>query len=86
MGAIKHINMKQTAVEWLRRETIQLLAQAMQGTLNIDTLEGDVYRIVTQAKEMEKEQIVNAYNDCEWTGDHEDGEQYYRETFKQQEQ
>jgi len=73
--------MKQTAVEWLRRETIQLLAQAMQGTLNIDTLEGDVYRIVTQAKEMEKEQIVNAYNDCEWTGDHEDGEQYYNETF-----
>jgi|LakMenEpi03Aug12_release.lakeMendotaPanAssembly.Ray.scaffolds.fasta_scaffold2258500_1 hypothetical protein len=72
---------KQTAVEWLRRETIQLLAQAMQGTLNIDTLEGDVYRIVTQAKEMEKEQIVNAYNDCEWTGDHEDGEQYYNETF-----
>ena len=73
--------MKQTAVEWLRRETIQLLAQAMQGTLNIDTLEGDVYRIVTQAKEMEKEQIVNAYNDCEWTGDYEDGEQYYNETF-----
>jgi hypothetical protein len=72
---------KQTAVEWLRRETIQLLAQAMQGTLNIDTLEGDVYRIVTQAKEMEKEQIVNAYNDCEWTGDHEDGEQYYNQTF-----
>jgi hypothetical protein len=30
---------------------------------------------------MEKEQIVNAYNDCEWTGDHEDGEQYYNETF-----
>ena len=51
---------KQTAVEWLRRETIQLLAQAMQGTLNIDTLEGDVYRIVTQAKEMEKEQIIEA--------------------------
>jgi hypothetical protein len=74
--------MKQTAVEWLRRETIQLLAQAMQGTLNIDTLEGDVYRIVTQAKEMEKEQIVNAYNDCEWTGDHEDGEQYYKETYE----
>jgi hypothetical protein len=53
--------MKQTAVEWLKRETIQLLAQAMQGTLNIDTLEGDVYRIVTQAKAMEKEQIEEAF-------------------------
>jgi hypothetical protein len=39
-------------------------------------------QIIEQAKEMEKEQIVNAYNDCEWTGDHEDGEQYYKETFK----
>ena len=39
-------------------------------------------QIIEQAKEMEKEQIVNAYNDCEWTGDHEDGEQYYNETFK----
>jgi hypothetical protein len=74
--------MTQTAVEWLRQEAIQLLAQAMQGTLNIDTLEGDVYRIVTQAIEMEKQQIVNAYNDCEWTGDHEDGEQYYKETYE----
>jgi hypothetical protein len=34
---------------------------------------------------MEKERIVNAYNDCEWTGDYEDGEQYFNETFKQQE-
>jgi hypothetical protein len=34
---------------------------------------------------MEKERIVKAYNDCEWTGDYEDGEQYFNETFKQQE-
>jgi hypothetical protein len=79
--------MKQTAVEWLRRETIQLLAQAMQGTLNIDTLEGDVYRIVTQAKAMEKEQIMTAFTQGDIFGaDYFDGvniteENYYNQTF-----
>jgi hypothetical protein len=65
---------KQTAVEWL---FIQLYENfEMKG----DGREMDV--ILEQAKAMEKEQIVNAYNDCEWTGDHEDGEDYYNETFK----
>ncbi len=72
--------MKQTAVEWLRRETIQLLAQAMQGTLNIDTLEGDVYRIVTQAKAMEKEQIIDAYETSHISMM--TAEQYYKETYE----
>jgi hypothetical protein len=79
--------MKQTAVEWLRRETIQLLAQAMQGTLNIDTLEGDVYRIITKAKAMEKEQIMTAFTQGDIFGaDYFDGvniteENYYNQTF-----
>jgi hypothetical protein len=64
--------MKQTAVEWLVEQYKKV------GGIPIS--------MADQAKEMEKEQIVNAYNDCEWTGDHEDGEQYYNETFKQQEQ
>ena len=62
--------MKQTAVEWFYQ---RILAK-------------DIKEVFEQAKAMEKEQIVNAYNDCEWTGDHEDGEKYYNETFKQQEQ
>jgi len=60
--------MKQTAVEWL----VEKLDQNFDYVA--DTL-------IEQAKEMEKNQIVNAYNDCEWTGDYEDGEQYYNETF-----
>ena len=60
--------MKQTAVEWLVDELI------LEG-FNVPKVFYD------KAKEMEKEQIGNAYNDCEWTGDHEDGEQYYNETF-----
>jgi len=63
--------MKQTAVEWLADKML---------TEHHSKIEWD--RIVDQAKAMEKEQIVNAYNDCEWTGDHEDGEQYYKETYE----
>ena len=62
--------MKQTAVEWLASQLGEHIIW-----------EEKIIDLVEQAKEMEKEQIVNAYNDCEWTGDHEDGEQYYNETF-----
>ena len=48
--------MKQTAVEWLVYESMKLVAQVMTGTLNEDTIEDDVNRIVTKAKAMEKEQ------------------------------
>lgn len=50
--------MKQTAVEWLVEESMKLVAKAMTGTLNKDTIEDDVYRIVTKAKEMEKEEKI----------------------------
>ena len=59
--------MKKTAVEWLHEIAKQR---------ELDKFDWE------QAKAMEKEQIVNAYNDCEWTGDHEDGEQYYKETYE----
>ena len=51
--------MKQTAVEFFVDESMKLVAQAMTGTLNEDTIEDDVYRMVTKAKEMEKEQIID---------------------------
>ena len=64
-----------TAVEWLVEEMPVIDWQDPYWKIKLQ-----------QAKAMEKEQIENAYNDCEWTGDHEDGEQYYNKTFKQQEQ
>jgi hypothetical protein len=69
--------MKQTAVEWLKKRI------RVELTYEQDILFEELF---DQAKAMEKEQIVNAYNDCEWTGDHEDGEQYYKETYNKQEQ
>ena len=79
--------MKQTAVEWL----LTYLPQ-------IDYGNDPYYRdIIVQAKEMEKEQIINAREDghistyaeygetpkCYLDGGH---EQYYNETFKSDEQ
>jgi glucose-6-phosphate 1-dehydrogenase len=69
--------MKQTAVEWLQKQ-LECFGNKHELQMSWATVD----ELLEQAKAMEKEQIVNAYNDCEWTGDHEDGEQYYNETFK----
>ena len=53
---------KQTAVNFLRDEAIKLIVQAMQGTLNENTLEHQISQIVTKAMAMEREQIIDAYN------------------------
>jgi vacuolar-type H+-ATPase subunit H len=64
-----------TAVEWL--------ALYIKGITSLNCDE-----VIEQAKEMEKEQIKNAYytggDDVEDNRDRE-AEQYYNETFKQQE-
>jgi len=64
-----------TAVEWLV-EQLPLIQQ-----------EGLRY-VIEQAKQMEKEQIIDAYyqGDADSDNIHVDAEQYYNETFKQQEQ
>ena len=69
--------MKQTAVEFLVDEFKEKLIG--------NNVPEWVEKIIQQAKEMEKEQIIEAndegnYN--EWMGDNVTGEQYYNETFK----
>ena len=62
--------MKQTAVEWLRKE---LLKRDMDISIK------DLFE---QAKEMENEQIIDAYDKGEFNqGCNGDAEQYYNETF-----
>jgi DNA polymerase elongation subunit (family B) len=67
-----------TAVGWITVEAMKLFTQAMTGTLNEYTLEDDVSKIITKAKEMEKQQIIDAYNN----GDNRSAEEFYNETFK----
>jgi hypothetical protein len=62
--------MKQTAVEWLVEQYKKV------GGISISMAE--------QAKEMEREQIKNAWLNSLTKGDFNSAEQYYNETFKQQ--
>jgi hypothetical protein len=64
---------KQTAVEWLEQELRKPLFVMVRDAFN-------------PAKAMEKEQIVDAYDNGaeEWTPiEYSDGQQYYNETFNQ---
>ena len=75
-----------TAVEFLVKEFSDMLGpldiKPMQDLLLVDAIK--------RAKEMEKEQIIYAHvaghNAPSSTLKHYDAEQYYNETFKQQEQ
>ena len=62
---------KQTAVEWLEKEFNKL--EATVGVYGI------MYSLIDQAKEMEKEQIINAYESYpSWPMS---SEEFYNETY-----
>ena len=64
---------KQTAVEWLQEKLLISLSDELK------CLNG----FFVIAKEMEKEQIIDAINHgCSDWGSFKDGEQYYNETYK----
>ena len=73
--------MKQTAVEWLVDESMKLVIQYMQGTLNENTLDDVIHEITTKAKQIEKDQIMDAYTHDRFLLKI-SAEQYYNETFK----
>ena len=66
-----------TAVEWLEKEFVKL-----ESTIGVH---GVMYEIIEQAKEMEKQQIIQAYYQNGWNdNDNEhNAEQYYNKTYKQ---
>jgi arginine decarboxylase-like protein len=66
--------MKQTASEWL-------IDQLEKHYVKVDIKNTAVFY---QAKEMEKQQIIDAYNEggCNWDSELE-AEQYYNDTFRE---
>jgi hypothetical protein len=58
--------MEKTPVEWLIDEAMELVLQYMNGTLNEETLDDDIYRIGTKAKEMEKEKLESLKDFDTW--------------------
>jgi hypothetical protein len=63
-----------TAVQWLIHQLI---------TENEVTLKGENYKLFELAKQMEKEQIIKAFNEGTFANDERvNAEQYFNETFK----
>ena len=75
------VDKQQTAVEWLEDAIDRIIE-----TYDVDMMRYHLEKAYEQAKEMEKEQIINAYKADLHPCSDEDAEQYYNETFKQQEQ
>jgi hypothetical protein len=68
---------KQTAVDWLEKEFVKL-----ESTVGVH---GVMYELIEQAKEMEKDQIIDAHYEgqCDNTEGYpiEISKQYYNETY-----
>ena len=72
-------NKEQTAVEWLTEQLIKLIPPGNELSIGV---------MFDKAKEMEKQQIMDAFVEC-WKSNVPDGvecklsaEEYYNETFK----
>ena len=76
--------MKQTAVEFLIEELNNIKSSSTDQYGKIIFLEKEFIRVLDQAKEMEKEQIIDAYIEASENPALilDDAEQYYNETFK----
>jgi len=96
--AMRDINLKpmaqQTAVEWLIEQLVEL-DKELDGRRKSDdstVIKINPTKIYKQAKQMEKEQLVKAWDDGDYayfyskeTGrDFDNGEEYYNETYKKQ--
>lgn len=75
-----------TAVEWLADEIIMLEERLRQEEINLNDFMDLKDDLVTKAKEIEKEQIGDAWDSAYGGDSYYSGESYYNGTFKQQEQ
>ena len=74
--------MRQTAVEWLGNQikTSKYFYKLMEDIQSRSTVAQS--NILDQAKEMEKEQIKDAWINSLTKGDYNSADEYYNETFK----
>ncbi len=80
--------MKQTAVEWFSNQAYELFEQYSEGKFDRITLNKLMFEATNKAKEMDKQQIIKAYQQGV-TDEHGDtitftteGEDYYNTIFK----
>jgi hypothetical protein len=77
-----------SAVEWLSNQSYELFEQYSEGKIDRITLNKMMLASTLQAKEMEKQQIENAFNagfddGCGFIEDmkYKEAQQYYNETY-----
>jgi hypothetical protein len=80
---------QQTAVEWYAEEAMRLEIKKTKGNISVYQMLNELSNVLNQAKEMEKEQIEDAYQRGRFNGQANWGygndvtaEKYYNETFK----
>jgi hypothetical protein len=82
---IKRSSMK-TAIEWLDEQLQIMDSKSFNNLIQIEMGRDNYKEVIEQAKEMEKEQIIDAYETAMetdiYTTPLKVGEQYYNETFK----
>jgi hypothetical protein len=81
--------MKQTAVEWYGLQIGILISKFFNNEISKSEVHFKRIEIEEQAKEMEKQQIIDAWKDGAYGGGQftttfDNEEQYYNETFKNQ--
>ncbi len=84
--------MKQTAVEWYAEQSMRLELERAKGNISMNEMLNQLSNVLEQAKEMEKEQIVDAYeigfadawDDARYDNEpkYATAEQYYKETYE----
>ena len=73
--------MKQTAVGWLEKELIKRFKRNQLHYTDSEWCFDMIKKLSEQAKEMEEQQIIDAY-DVQWVENIKNGKDYYNETFK----
>jgi hypothetical protein len=82
--------MEKTAVDWLMPNILGLTLELSNNRISQRTCELKILELFEQAKQMEKQQIMNAFNEGETNSvdyfnpeniTKEEAEQYYNETF-----
>lgn len=74
--------MKQTAVEWYAEQGMKLEISRLKGRISTEKMLDLLFEKLRQAKEMEKEQIIDAWINSLTKGDYNSAEEYYNKTFK----
>ena len=73
--------MKKTAVDWYANQAMKLETKRQSGKISTEQMVNELIKVLNQAKEMEKEQIKNTFNNG-YLNHSRNSEQYYNETFK----